>query len=148
MSNFEPTVVSFLCHWCSYGAADAAGSSRKPHPAKVKIVRVMCSGQVDPQFVLKAFVQGADGVMVLGCHPGDCHYREGNYQAFKRFRLMRRLLAQLGIDPARLVLDWVSKGEADKFVELTTRTVEVVRGLGPLGLGVGGAELADSTTSR
>jgi F420-non-reducing hydrogenase iron-sulfur subunit len=138
MSTFEPTVVSFLCQWCSYGAADAAGSSRKPHPPNIKIVRVMCSGQVDPQFVLKAFAQGADGVMVLGCHPGDCHYHEGNYQALKRFGLMRRLLAQLGIDEARLVLEWVSKGEADKFVALTTETVEVVRRLGPLGLGVSG----------
>jgi F420-non-reducing hydrogenase iron-sulfur subunit len=141
MSNFEPTIVAFLCHWCSYGAADAAGSSRKPHPANVKIVRVMCSGQVDPQFVLKAFVQGADGVMVLGCHPGDCHYHEGNIQALKRFRLMRRVLPQLGIDPTRLVLDWVSKGEADKFVDVTTRTVELVRALGPLRAGAHGAEL-------
>jgi F420-non-reducing hydrogenase iron-sulfur subunit len=131
-SEFQPRVVSFLCHWCSYGAADAAGSSRKPHPANVKIVRVMCSGQVDPQFVLKAFAQGADGVMVLGCHLGDCHYQEGNTQALKRLGLLRRLLAQLGIAEARFVLDWVSKGEADKFVELTTGMVERLRALGPL----------------
>ena len=131
MSSFEPKVVGFLCHWCSYGAADAAGSSRKPHPANVKIVRVMCSGQVDPQVVLKAFVQGADGVMVLGCHLGDCHYQAGNVQALKRLRLLHRLLAQLGIEPARFVLEWVSKGEADKFVALTSEMVERLRALGP-----------------
>jgi len=134
MSKFEPTVVSFLCNWCSYGAADAAGSSRKPHPANIKVVRVMCSGQVDPQAVIKAFTQGADGVMVLGCHFGDCHYHEGNYHALKRFQLLRRTLGQLGIADERLVLDWVSKGEADKFVALTSSTVARLRELGPLGL--------------
>lgn len=142
MSSFEPTVVAFLCHWCSYGAADAAGSCRKPHPPNVKIVHVMCSGQVDPQYVLKAFRQGADGVMVLGCHPGDCHYQEGNYQALKRFRLFGRVLAQLGVDPARLLLEWVSKGEADKFVELTSAMVERLRAMGPIALrDAGGAVL-------
>lgn len=134
MSGFEPKVVGFLCHWCSYGAADAAGSSRKPHPANVKIVRVMCSGQVDPQVVLKAFAQGADGVMVLGCHLGDCHYQAGNVQALKRLRLLHRLLAQLGIDRARFMLEWVSKGEADKFVALTSEMVARLRALGPLAL--------------
>jgi F420-non-reducing hydrogenase iron-sulfur subunit len=132
MSEFEPKVVSFLCNWCSYGAADAAGSSRKAHPANIRVVRVMCSGQVDPQAILKAYTEGADIVMVLGCHYGDCHYHEGNYQTLKRVQLLRRTLVQLGIESDRLVLDWVSKGEADKFVEVTTRTVARARELGPL----------------
>jgi len=132
MSDFEPQVVGFLCHWCSYGAADAAGSSRKLHPANVKLIRVMCSGRVDSQFVLKAFAEGADGVMVLGCHPGDCHYHEGNHKALRRHHLLRPMLAQLGIDERRLVLDWVSMSEGDKFVDLCTRTVDTLRELGPL----------------
>jgi F420-non-reducing hydrogenase iron-sulfur subunit len=135
MSCFEPKVIAFLCHWCSYGAADAAGSSRKPHPPNVKIVRVMCSGQVDPQLVLKAFAHGADGVMVLGCHLGDCHYQEGNVQALKRFALLRRTLRPLGIDEDRFMLEWVSKGEADKFVALTEGMVERLRALGPFARG-------------
>lgn len=132
MSDFEPRVVGFLCHWCSYGAADAAGTSRKLHPANVKLVRVMCSGRVDPQFVLKAFAEGADGVMVLGCHPGDCHYHAGNHSALRRHHLLRRLLEQLGIDSRRLVLDWVSMSEGDKFVEVSTDLVATLRALGPL----------------
>ena len=132
MSETAPKVVGFLCNWCSYGAADAAGSSRKIHPANVKLIRVMCSGRVDPQFVLKAFAEGAEGVMILGCHPGDCQYREGNYKALRRHHLLRRLLAQLGIDERRLVLDWVSMAEADKFVELTTTFVATLESLGPL----------------
>lgn len=132
MTAFEPQVVGFLCHWCSYGAADAAGSSRKIHPANVKLIRVMCSGRVDPQFVLKAFAAGADGVMVLGCHPGDCHYHAGNHKALRRHQLLRPLLAQLGIDERRLVLDWVSATESDKFVEICTQTVDTLRQLGPL----------------
>jgi F420-non-reducing hydrogenase iron-sulfur subunit len=132
MSDYEPKVLAFLCHWCSYGAADAAGASRKIHPANVKIVRVMCSGQVDPQLVLKAFAQGADGVMVLGCHLGDCHYQEGNVQALKRFALLERTLGQLGIHPDRFMLEWVSKGEADKFVAVTEQMVARVRRLGAL----------------
>ena len=129
---FEPKVVGFLCNWCSYGAADAAGSSRKPHPANVKLVRVMCTGRIDPQFVLKAFAEGADGAMVMGCHPGDCHYKEGNHKALRRFYLLRRMLSQLGIEQERLGLEWVSMQEADKFVEVTSRMVETLRPMGPL----------------
>ena len=132
MSEFEPQVVGFLCNWCSYGAADAAGSSRKLHPANVKLIRVMCSGRVDPQFVLKAFAEGADGVMILGCHPGDCHYHHGNHSALKRYHLLRRLLTQLGIDSRRLMLDWVSTSESDKFVEVTAQMVDTLKALGPM----------------
>ena len=131
-SSYEPQIVAFLCTWCSYSAADAAGSSRKTHPANVKIIRVMCCGRIDPQLVLKAFAQGADGVMVLGCHLGDCHYREGNYKALRRTALLGRMLPQLGIDHRRLVTDWVSAGEADKFVSVTTQAVADLRPLGPL----------------
>ncbi len=132
MSDFEPKVVAFLCNWCSYGAADAAGASRKTHPANVRIVRVLCSGRIDPQFVVKAFAEGADGVMLLGCHPGDCNYRQGNVQARKRYFLLRRMLAQFGIAEERIVLDWVSAGESDKFVQLTSTMVDSVKSLGPL----------------
>lgn len=132
MSEFEPQVVGFVCHHCSYGAADAAGSSRKAHPAGVKLVRVMCSGRVDPQFVLKAFAEGADGVMVLGCHPGDCHYQQGNHKALRRHHLLRRMLGQLGIDERRLVLDWISASEGDEFVDRCVQTVDALRSLGPL----------------
>lgn len=128
----ELRIVGFLCNWCSYGAADAAGSSRKLHPPNVKIVRVLCSGRIDPQFVLKAFAEGADGVMLLGCHPGDCNYREGNYQAMRRYHLLREMLAQFGIGPERLVLDWVSSGESDKFVEVTSAMVDRLKALGPM----------------
>ncbi|MBI5500423.1 MAG: hydrogenase iron-sulfur subunit [Deltaproteobacteria bacterium] len=132
MNGFEPRVVAFLCNWCSYSAADAAGSARKPHPPNVTVIRLMCSGRMDPQLVLQAFAAGADGVLVLGCHPGDCHYREGNYKARRRHALLGRLLRQLGIPPNRLVLDWVGATESDKFVEVTTRMVEDLRALGPL----------------
>ncbi len=132
-SDFEPRVVAFLCNWCSYGAADAAGACRKTHPANLRIVRVLCSGRIDPQFVMKAFAEGADGVMVLGCHPGDCNYREGNLHARKRYHLLRHLLGQLGIAEERFVLDWVSSGESDKFVTVTSDMVDSVRSLGPLG---------------
>ncbi|MBI4703086.1 MAG: hydrogenase iron-sulfur subunit [Deltaproteobacteria bacterium] len=132
MSEFQPKVVAFLCNWCSYSAADAAGSARKTHPAGVKVVRLMCSGRMDPQLVVQAFAAGADGVMILGCHPGDCHYREGNYKARRRYALLSRMLEQLGIDRRRLVLDWVSAAESDKFVEVTNEMVESLRLLGPL----------------
>lgn len=132
MSNFEPKVVAFLCNWCSYGAADAAGSSRKPHPVNVKIIRIMCSGRLDPQFVLDAFAKGADGVMILGCHPGDCHYKEGNNKALKRYHLLRKMLTQFGIEEERFVLDWVSMSEGDKFVKVTSEMVKTLKALGPV----------------
>lgn len=130
--SFEPKIVGFLCNWCSYGAADKAGRSRKAIPANLKIVRVMCSGRVDPEFVLSAFKEGADGVLVLGCHPGDCHYKEGNYNALRRYELLKLMLADLGIEDARFRLEWVSASEAEKFVEVADDFVKKVRALGPL----------------
>ena len=124
--------MGFLCNWCSYAGADAAGSARKTYPPNVRVIRVMCSGRVDPEFVLKAFQSGADGVMILGCHPGDCHYKEGNYKALRRFHLLKRMLSQFGIDERRLRLDWVSASEADKFVETINEMVTTVKALGPL----------------
>lgn len=134
MPEFEPTVVAFVCNWCSYAAADKAGGQRLPYSPNVSLVRVMCSGRVDPQFVMDAFREGADGVMVLGCHPGDCHYRNGNMKALRRFRILETLLAQLGIERERFRLDWVGAGEADRLQAVTTSFNESVRALGPLTL--------------
>jgi F420-non-reducing hydrogenase iron-sulfur subunit len=131
VNGFEPVIVGFLCNWCSYEGADAAGRARKPYPSNLRVVKVMCSGRVDPQFILRAFKEGADGVMILGCHQGDCHYKEGNIQALKRFALMKAMLAQLGIEEDRLELDWISAGEQEKFVQVVSHMTERVRKLGP-----------------
>lgn len=130
--NFEPVIIGFTCNWCSYRAADMAGLARMKYPANVRLIRVMCSGRMDPTFVMKAFASGADGVMVTGCHPGDCHYIEQNYKALRRFLLMQRTLEQMGIDPGRLKLTWASASEGAKFAEEVTKMVEQVRKLGPL----------------
>jgi F420-non-reducing hydrogenase iron-sulfur subunit len=126
--------VGFLCNWCSYGGADAAGSSRKTYAPNVRVVRVMCTGRVEPEFVLKAFQSGADGVLILGCHPGDCHYKEGNYKALRRNYLLKKVLGQFGIEEGRLRLDWVSATEADKFVDTINDMVATIKALGPLAL--------------
>jgi F420-non-reducing hydrogenase iron-sulfur subunit len=145
IKEFEPKIVGFLCNWCSYAGADAAGSARKTYPPNVGVIRVMCSGRVDPQFVLKAFQYGADGVMILGCHPGDCHYKEGNYKALRRFHLLKKMLSQFGIDEKRLRLDCVSASEADKFVETINDMVKTVKALGPLRVLSSQAALAKET---
>jgi len=132
MTRFEPKIVGFLCNWCSYAGADKAGAAQIPYPANFKPVRVMCSGRVDPQFVLQAYEKGADGVMILACHPGVCHYKEGNYRATQRHRMLLRMLQQFGIEPERCRLDYVSAGEGEKFVKVVTDMVETVRSLGPL----------------
>lgn len=129
---FEPKIIGFLCNWCSYAGADKAGTAQNIYPPNVNIVRVMCSGRVDPQFVLKSFEQGADGVVILACHPGDCHYKEGNYRAVQRYRLLLRMLEQFGIEKERCRFDFVSAGEGDKFVKIITEMVDAVRALGPL----------------
>jgi F420-non-reducing hydrogenase iron-sulfur subunit len=134
MGNFEPKIVAFVCNWCSYAGADMAGGQKLAYPPNVKLIRVMCSGRVDPQFVMEAFREGADGVMVLGCHPGDCHYRNGNLKAYRRFKLFEVMLSQFGIAPGRFMLDWVAAGEGKKFQEVTTIMTERVRELGPLSL--------------
>ncbi len=132
MVKFEPRIVGILCNWCSYSGADSAGRAQKDFPPNIKIVRVMCSGRVDPQFVLEAFKEGADGVMILGCHPGDCHYKEGNYKALRRYKLFKEALKGFGIEDSRFMLDWVSASEGEKFVKVAAEMVENVRKLGPL----------------
>lgn len=131
MTNFEPKIVAFLCNWCSYRGADLAGTSRIKCAANVRAIRVMCSGRVEPAFILRAFELGADGVLVLGCHPGDCHYAEGNFKALRRMELLKRVLAQLGIEEDRFRLDWVSASEGDRFSHVVNDITEKVRSLGP-----------------
>jgi len=131
---FEPKIVGFLCNWCSYTGADLAGVSRIKWPPNVRPIRVMCSGRIDPTFIVKAFREGADGVLVSGCHPGDCHYYEGNYKALRRVHLLRRVLEQFGIHPDRLKLTWVSAAEGERWAQVTKEMTETVRRLGPLQL--------------
>jgi F420-non-reducing hydrogenase iron-sulfur subunit len=130
--QFEPTIIGFTCNWCSYRAADLAGTARLKYPPNIRLIRLMCSGRLDPTFVLKAFANGADGVMITGCHPGECHYLEQNYKALRRYLLLRRMLAAMGIEPERLKLVWASAAEGVKFAAETTKLVEEVRALGPL----------------
>jgi len=130
--TFEPVIIGFTCNWCSYRAADMAGTARVKYAPNVRLVRLMCSGRLDPTFVLQAFSGGADGVLVTGCHPGDCHYIEQNYKALRRFRLLERVLAQMGIEPARLKLVWASAAEGLILAEEINQFVEEVRALGPL----------------
>jgi len=130
--QFEPIIIGFLCNWCSYRAADLAGTSRLHYAPNMRPIRVMCSGRVDPQFVLKAFKEGADGVMIAGCHPGECHYVEGNIKTMRRFYLLRRLLKQWGIEEDRMQLVWASASEGTILAEAVDRMTEQVRALGPL----------------
>jgi len=132
MISFEPRIIGFLCNWCSYAGADKAGAAQIPYPPNVHIVRVMCSGRVDPQFILQALQKGADGVLVLACHAGDCHYKEGNYRATQRHRILLRLLRQWGVEEQRCRFDYVSAGEGEKFVQVVTNFVEELKQLRPL----------------
>jgi F420-non-reducing hydrogenase iron-sulfur subunit len=132
MDNFEPTIIAFVCNWCSYAGADKAGGQKLSYPANVKLIKVMCSGRVDPQFVMRSYRDGADGVMVLGCHPGDCHYRNGNMKALRRFKLFEKMMVQFGIEPERFLLDWVAAGEGNKFQEVAVNMTEKVRQIGPI----------------
>jgi len=132
--SFEPRLVGFLCNWCSYTGADLAGTSRMKYPGNLRVIRVMCSGRVDPNFILEAFSRGADGVLVCGCHPGDCHYAEGNYKCLRRLALVRRLVQDMGIDPRRVRLEWVSASEGARFTGVVTEFTEEIRALGPLRL--------------
>jgi F420-non-reducing hydrogenase iron-sulfur subunit len=129
--SFEPKIVGFLCNWCSYAGADLAGTSRIHYAPNVRIIRVMCSARVDPTFVLKALHDGADGVLICGCHPGDCHYSEGNYKAMRRYPLLKRLLADYGIEDERVRLEWVSASEGKRFADIVDDMTERVRALGP-----------------
>jgi F420-non-reducing hydrogenase iron-sulfur subunit len=132
---FEPVILGFTCNWCSYRAADLAGTARMKYPPNVRLVRLMCSGRLDPAFVLSAFAQGADAVIVSGCWPGECHYQVQNLKALRRFQLLRRVVAGLGIEPARLQLVWASAAEGQRLANEISRITEEVRALGPLGWG-------------
>ena len=134
--KFEPRIVALFCNWCTYMAADLAGTARMKYAPNVRVVRVMCSGRIDPQFVMHAFSRGADGVLIGGCHPGDCHYQEGNYEALRRFRLLRRVIEGLGIERERLRLEWISASEADRLRRVVDGMVADLRVLGPLRLSV------------
>ena len=133
-SEFKPIVVGFLCNWCCYGGADLAGVSRFQYPSHLRVIRQMCSGRVDLEFILRSFIKGADGVFVGGCHLGDCHYNpEGNYDALGNSMIAKRMLAHIGINPDRLRLEWVSAGEGNRFAEVQNQIATVMKQLGPLG---------------
>jgi F420-non-reducing hydrogenase iron-sulfur subunit len=130
--EFEPKIIGFLCNWCAYAGADLAGVSRIQYPPNIRIVRIMCSGRVDPSFILEALKDGADGVLVAGCHlPSDCHYISGNFKALRRIKLLKRVLEQFGIEPERVRLDWISASEGDKFATVVKDMVEQMKKLGP-----------------
>ena len=129
--TFEPKILSFLCNWCAYAGADLAGISRFQYPPNTRVIRVMCSGRVDPVFIPRAFLAGFDGTMILGCHPGDCHYLTGNFQAEKKIQLTRKLFEMAGIGSERILLDWVSAGEGERFAQVVRQFVEKMKQLGP-----------------
>ena len=131
---WKPRIVAFFCNWCTYTAADLAGVSRMKHASNLRIIRLMCSGRVDPQFVVDALTMGADGVLIGGCHPNDCHYSEGNYKCLRRFQMLKRMVADMGIEPDRLRLEWTSAAEGEKVKRVVNEMVETVTKLGPLGI--------------
>ncbi len=134
--SFEPKIVGILCNWCTYTGADLAGTSRMKYAPNVRVVRLMCSGRVDPTLVLKCFREGADGVLIGGCHPGDCHYQNGNMKTLRRVPLLKRVLGQLGIEPERVRLEWISASEGIIYQSVVNEFVEQIRRLGPLDLEV------------
>ena len=129
---FEPRIFAFVCTWCTYAGADLAGTSRMQYPANVRVLKFPCTGRIDPVFILKAFQKGADGILVSGCHPGDCHYMAGNFHARRRFAVFRKLMEFIGVDLARLEFSWVSAAEGGKWVEIITELTEKIRSMGPL----------------
>jgi len=131
-SEFEPNIIAFLCNWCSYAGADLAGTSRMQYPPNVKVIRVMCSSRINPLFLVNALQQGADGVVVAGCHPGDCHYAEGNFYARRRFVLMKNLMEYVGIEPERVQMAWVSASEGARWAKMIHDVTAEIRQLGPM----------------
>ncbi len=131
MKDFEPNIIGFLCNWCSYAGADLAGTSRIKYPPNIKSIRVMCSGRVDPVFILEALRKGADGVLVAGCHPGDCHYQSGNYKTNRRIKLLKKLLTEMGIEPSRVRFEYISASEGQKFAQVVTEFVDELKKIGP-----------------
>jgi F420-non-reducing hydrogenase iron-sulfur subunit len=131
LTKFEPKIVGFLCNWCCYAGADLAGVSRFQYPSNIRIIRVMCSGRIDPYIILEAFASGADGIFIGGCHPGDCHYLEGNYQAERKIKMTRQLVKKSGLEPERLRLEWVAASEGERFAKIMREFPEQIRELGP-----------------
>jgi len=129
--EFKPQIIAFLCKWCSYTGADLAGTSRIKYGSRVRNIRVLCSGRIEPTFVLQAFKKGADGVLICGCHPGDCHYQEGNYRCLRRYMLLQRYIQQMGIEKDRLKLEWISASEGKQFADLVDAFTERIKELGP-----------------
>jgi len=146
--SFEPNIVAFVCNWCTYTGADLAGTSRIPMAPNVRIIRLPCTGRIDTLFILKAFERGADGVIVSGCHPADCHYTSGNYHARRRFAVFRELMEFVGIDPLRVTFSWVSASEGGKWADVVNRTTEQVRRLGPFEAYPGLARCAGETECK
>lgn len=130
--EFEPRIVAFFCNWCTYTGADLAGTSRMKYAPNARVIRIMCSGRIDPQFIVNAFRRGADGVLIGGCHPGDCHYQEGNYKALRRFKLLKRLVRDLGLEEERLRLEWISASEGDQVQRVMNEMARQIKRLGPL----------------
>ena len=134
LDAFEPRITAFVCNWCTYTGADLAGTSRLQYAPNVRIIKLPCTGRIDPLLVLKAFQGGADAVLVSGCHPGDCHYMEGNYKALRRMQLLKRMLKDMGIEEQRFRLEWISASEGERVKTVINEMTEQVRALGPLGL--------------
>jgi coenzyme F420-reducing hydrogenase delta subunit len=128
---FEPKIIAFFCNWCTYGAADLAGVSRLQYPSNIRIIRVPCSGRISPKFVLSALRNGTDGIWISGCHPGDCHYIEGNYYARRKFALLKNLLEFMGLEAGRIQFSWISSAEATKFAEVARQVTQAIQSIGP-----------------
>ena len=141
--DWEPKIVTFACRWCSYAGADMAGTSRIQYPPNARVIRVNCSGRVDPQFILRALKLNADGVLIAGCHFGDCHYVTGNYQTARRIALLKEYLKEIGLEPERLRLEWISAAEGTKFAETMKSFVKEIKLLGPNPLANGGLQQDD-----
>ena len=131
MEDFEPRIIGFFCNWCTYAGADLAGTSRIQYPPNIRVIRLMCSGALDPVYVIKALLEGADGVLVGGCHPGDCHYQSGNYKARRRVAILQSILEQMGFEPERVWLRWISASEGRYFADTVTEMVAKLKELGP-----------------
>jgi F420-non-reducing hydrogenase iron-sulfur subunit len=131
MESFEPTIIAFVCNWCTYTAADLAGTSRLVYPPNVRLIRMMCTGMVDPKYVIKALLEGADAVLISGCHPGDCHYINGNFKARRRVKLLKEILPRFGFDERRVKLTWIGASEGVDFAKTIKEMVAVIKDLGP-----------------
>lgn len=129
--EWQPKIIAFFCNWCTYGAADLAGVSRLQYPPNIRVIRVPCSGRISPKFILSALRNGADGIWVSGCHPGDCHYIEGNYYARRKFALMKNLLEFMGLEAGRIQFSWISSAESTKFAEVAAQVTAAIQSLGP-----------------